>query len=154
MYQAELLHIVYLPQGERLWNVSAKSIGMFLRTRKNLETQCFCFPDQTHFTTWSCFSWKWLWLLSSVLWACARHAKLLLAASSPTGLGHGAAQLTKQQKEAITFRQAGEPPRTEASVGMFCIGCSAACRLCPRRRAISHKLVWQLQGSILPEVEI
>lgn len=109
------------------------------------ETRCFCFPDQIHFTTWSCFSWKWLGLLNSVLWACARHTKLFLTTSIPIGLRHRAAYLTKQQKEAIIFREA----QSWGSIEMLCVGCSGACRLWPLRQAISSKLFWQLHVSIL-----
>lgn len=101
---------------------------------KNFETQCFCFPDQTHFTTWSCFSWRWLRLPNSALWPCARHAKPLLATSSPIGLRHGAAELTKQQKETILFRRVSKTPRTEASQGCFVLAAQVAADLSPENR--------------------
>lgn len=116
----DLLHIVYLPQDEWFWNVSAKSIGMFLRICKNLETRCFCFPDQTHFTTWLCFSWKWLWLQNSVLRACARQAKILLTTSSPMDLGTGLLSLQKSRKRPLSSDKPAKPPELRQHRDVLC----------------------------------
>lgn len=120
MHQIELLHIVHLPQDEQFWNVSVKSTVMFLRICKNFETQCFCFPEQTHFTIGHVSSGSGRDCLTQPCGHVQGTVSHCLQHPVPLDLGTGLLSLQNSRKRLLSSDKSAKPPELRHHRDVLC----------------------------------